>query len=84
MRNLRISILEIDNDIKHGGHDGQYKFLNLNEIEMECNNCKLLTKRGKEALCAILRAYNIKKTQDKYSFQSSILWSEVEKRQLAS
>ena len=56
LKKVLSKILEIDDDIKHGGHDNQYSLLNATLLSAECKNRKLPSKLGKDAFKTVLRA----------------------------
>ena len=55
-KRLLSRILEIDDEIKHGGHDNQYQQLTTSQLQTECRNRKLPFKLGKDALKTVMRA----------------------------
>ena len=55
IKNLLSRILEIDDEIKCGGHDNQYTMLSTGQLELECRNRRLPFKLGKAGLLTVLR-----------------------------
>ena len=63
-KELLSKILEIDDEIKYGGHDNQYSILSANQLQVECKNRKLPFKFDKNSLRTVLRAKDKLKAVD--------------------